>query len=239
MKKTLLAVFMLASAVFGSGLFNPPTTADMRKAGAVLAANGIATNLTLDGWLLSTHNGAEGALTFGLNYSGAGAAFFGLQQGINWPDVPLASGLSTFCLGTQAGIGSTGQNCVFAGYNTGAFSSGDSTLALGEFAGMYAESCRSIYIGSGAGAYSDSDDEIQIGNFGSQGQPVGDDGAVYTSGYRDSSPETKVGYIGGNLIPRGTNVTTAVLVTNLVQQRTGSGYVTNIILEGITAKVIQ
>lgn len=243
MKKTIFAFLTLAafSAFSQSGIVNPVSLRDLRRAGALTAANGTATNLTIDGGILSPHTADEGAMPFGINYNTNGSVFFGLHDGEDWPGDPMASGKSTFCIGTQAGDGSTGENCFFVGYQAGMYSVGVSTLCIGEQAGVYSDSARSIYIGAGSGAYSppEETDEIQIGNVRFA---ASDDGALYSAGrVTDDTPniETKIGYIAGNLVPRGTNVVSAYIITNAVQQKDGSGYVTNIILQGINGKVIQ
>ncbi len=155
-------------------------------------------------------------------------------------------GKGNLYIGRYSGASSRGNHNTFVGDSAGlglgdedveAFS--DNTC-IGFSAGRSAKSSWSTFIGKGAGWGATDSYLVVLESFGSDYEskttPTTNSMFYFQGG---SVGRLLIGRPSGSIDIRGTNVITGTIVTNVVQQKDSNGFLTNVVIQGITGKIVK
>ncbi len=173
---------------------------------------------------------------------------------------PLGKG--NLYIGRNSGASSRGNYNTFVGDSAG-LGLGDEDVeafsgntCIGFSAGRSAKSSCSTFVGKGAGWGATNSYLVVFENFGSdsqsrdtpttnsmfyfQGASIGRLLLGRPSGSIDiRGTNVIIGQPSGSIDIRGTNVITGTIVTNVVQQKDSNGFLTNVVIQGVTGKIVK
>lgn len=230
-KRIIIFMFFAALSAFGqSGLYNPVSKKDLQRLGVGMAGNSALSDVNGNVSIGSGAGGVNG-------YEDLGEAicdpYLGSCLVFGASAARSAAMNESVILGANAGLGAGW------GYLSEWSERPAGNLFVGTGAGRGSQVTSSTLIGKGAGWGSSGSFLLILNQFTSDEEAMTSTQTDSPFYFDASDGRLLLGRPSGTLDVRGANIASAFIITGLVQEVSGSGYVTNIILQGMNGKVIQ